>query len=122
MAPDIEAVLNPWAEAKFGAFAGAETPADLEERLPVIRIERDGGGGDRFSDMPRVFVDVFASTADGARTLSNAVHDALVFLTGPVNGAVIRGVRCDSGPSRRPWANEAVHRRGATYSVSYRAA
>lgn len=120
--PDIEAVLNPWAEELTGVFAGAETPADLETRLPVIRIQRGGGGDDRFNGSPRVYVDVFAATADEARTLANSLRDALLFLRGPVRGAVIRGVRCDSGPSRQPWASEAVHRRGATYTVSLRAA
>ncbi|GAB1326973.1 hypothetical protein [Streptomyces sennicomposti] len=120
--PDIEAVLNPWAEEVTGVFAGAETPADLEKRLPAIRIERIGGADDRFSTSPRVAVDVFAATADQARTLANDIRDALLFLRGPVHGAVIRDVRCDSGPSRQPWANEAVHRRGATFTVSFRAA
>ncbi len=117
--PDIEAVLNPWAEATTGVLAGAETPADLETALPRIRIERIGGGAERFSDHPRVAVDVFASTADEARTLANNLRDALLFLRGPVNGAIIRDVRCDSGPSRQPWANEAIHRRGASYTVSF---
>ncbi|MET7939634.1 hypothetical protein [Streptomyces sp. NPDC005302] len=120
--PDIEAVLAPWAEATFDVFAGAETPADLETRLPVIRVERGGGVDDRFATHPRVYVDVFAATADEARTLAASVRDALLFLRGPVNGAVIRDVRCDSGPSRQPWANERVHRRGATYTVSLRPA
>lgn len=120
--PDIEAVLNPWAEETFGVFAGAETPADMETRLPVIRIERGGGSDARFSQSPRVFVDVFAATADEARTLANNVRDALLFLRGPVKGAVIRDVRCDSGPSRQPWDNGAIHRRGATYTVDFRAA
>jgi hypothetical protein len=120
--PDVEAVLAPWAESTFGVFSAAETPADLEKRLPVIRVERGGGDDDRFSGHPRVFVDVFAATADEARTLANTVRDALLFLRGPVNGAVIRSVRCDSGPSRQPWVSEAVHRRGATYTVSLRAA
>lgn len=122
MAADIEAVLAPWAEETFSVFGCSETPADLEEQLPVIRVERIGGPDERFSLHPRVAVDVFAATADEARTLANSVRDALVFLSGPVNGAVIRSVRCDAGPSRQPWANEAVHRRGATYSVSLRAA
>jgi hypothetical protein len=120
--PDVEAVLAPWAESTFGAFSCAETPPDLEDRLPVIRVERIGGPDERFSQHPRVAVDVFAATADEARTLAGQVRDALVLLRGPVNGAVIRGVRCDAGPSRQPWANEAVHRRGASYTVSLRAA
>lgn len=121
-AVDVEAVLNPWAESTFGVFSAAETPANLEQRLPVIRIERGGGVDERFSNHPRVFVDVFAATADEARTLANSVRDALLFLRGPMNGAVIRDVRCDSGPSRQPWANQEVHRRGATYTVSLRTA
>lgn len=119
---DIEAVLAPWLEQTTGVFSAAETPADLENALPMIRVERGGGGDGRFSLHPRVHVDVFAATADEARTLSNSARDALVFLRGPVNGAVIREVRCDSGPSRQPWANEAIHRRGATYTVSLRTA
>jgi hypothetical protein len=120
--PDIEAVLAPWAEETFDVFSAAETPADLETRLPVIRVERLGGSDDRFAEHPRVAVDVFASTADEARTIARSVRDALLFLRGPVNGAVIRDVRCDSGPVRLPWANENVHRRGATYTVSLRPA
>lgn len=120
--PDIEAVLAPWAEATTGVFTAAETPDDLEQILPVIRIERGGGADEMFSGHPRVFVDVFGRTADEARTLANSLRDALLALRGPVNGAVIRHVRCDSGPSRQPWANPAVHRRGATYTVSFRPA
>lgn len=120
--PDVEAVLNPWAEATFGVRAGAATPSDLEKKLPYIRVERGGGADARFSNHPRVYVDVFAATADEARTIANDLRDALLFLRGPVHGAVIRDVRCDSGPSRQPWENEAVHRRGATYTVSLRAA
>lgn len=119
---DIEAVLNPWAEATTGVKAGAETPAELEKKLPRIRIQREGGYDERFTGHPRVFVDVFAATADEARTLANSLRDALIFLRGPVNGAVIRSVRCDSGPSWQPWTNESIHRRGATYTVSYRGA
>lgn len=83
-------------------------------------MERLGGFDDRFRTHPRVVVDVFAASADEARTLSNAIRDALLFLRGPVNGAVISDVRCDSGPSRQPWASPDIHRRGATYTVSYR--
>jgi hypothetical protein len=117
---DVEAVVAPWVEATFGVFAASEAPADLEDRLPAVRVERIGGADERFRGHPRVAVDVFAATADEARTLANAIRDALLFLRGPVNGAVVSGVRCDSGPSRQPWANPAIHRRGATYTVSLR--
>lgn len=119
---DVESILAPWLEETFDVFSAAETPADLEHQLPMIRVERVAGFDERFSLHPRIAVDVFAATADEARTLANSVRDALVFLSGPVNGAVIRSVRCDAGPSRQPWANEAVYRRGASYTVSLRAA
>jgi hypothetical protein len=119
---DVEAVIAPWLEATLGITAGAETPPDLEERLPFIRVERIGGPDDRFAAHPRIAVDVFAASSDEARTHSDQVREALVFVNGPVGGAVVRGVRCDAGPSRQPWANPAIYRRGATYTVSLRAA
>ncbi|MCY0926216.1 hypothetical protein OTB20_08355 [Streptomyces sp. H27-H1] len=119
---DVEAVVAPWIEGTFDVMAGAETPADLEARLPFVRVERIGGADARFAGHPRIAVDVFAGSADEARTLSSSVRDALLFLRGPVGEAVIRDVRCDAGPSRQPWANPAVYRRGAAYTVSLRAA
>ncbi len=118
--PEIEYVLAPWVEATFGVWSGAETPPDLDKRLPVVRVERLGGVEERFSSYPRVAVDVFASTAHEARTLANQICESLLFLSGPVGDAVIRSVRCDAGPARQPWANEAVHRRGMTLTVSLR--
>jgi hypothetical protein len=69
-----------------------------------------------------VSVDVFAADDDEARTLAAQVHEALVFLDGVAGPAVVRGVRCDSLPTSRPWANDSVRRRGAEYTVSLRAA
>lgn len=120
--PDVETVLAPWLEAELEVFSAAATPADLEDNLPMIRVERIGGPDGRFSAHPRVAVDVFAATADEARVLAGRVRDVLVFVSGSVGNSVVRGVRCDAGPSRQPWANESVHRRGATYTVSLRAA
>lgn len=118
MASDVESVIAPWLELTLNVTAGAETPPDLEDRLPFIRVERIGGSDARFTDHPRIAVDVFAATADEARALAGRASDLLLFLHGPVGGAVVRDVRCDAGPSRQPWANPAVYRRGATYTVS----
>ncbi|WP_030962688.1 hypothetical protein [Streptomyces sp. NRRL S-378] len=117
---DVESVIAPWIEGAFDVTAGAETPPDLEERLPFVRVERVGGADERFSGHPRIAVDVFAATADEARSVAKSISDALLFLRGPVGDAVVRDVRCDAGPSRQPWANPAVYRRGATYTVSLR--
>ncbi|MFD3952177.1 hypothetical protein ACFWRC_19400 [Streptomyces albidoflavus] len=119
---DVEQVLAPWLEATLGVFSAAETPDDLEQQLPMIRVERVGGRDDRFAQHPRVAVDVFAATADEARALAERVREALLFLAGPVGPAVVRSVTCSSGSSRLPWATPEIHRRGATYTVSLRAA
>jgi hypothetical protein len=118
----VETVIAPWLEAELGVFSCASTPADLEQRLPVIRVTAGGGSGGRFSQHPRVSVDVFAADDDAARTLAAQVHEALVFLNGDAGPAVVRSVRCDSLPTSRPWANDSVRRRGAEYTVSLRAA
>jgi hypothetical protein len=122
MASDIESVLSPWIEAKTGAFTCAETPADLQSRLPVIRVKRGGGADGRFSGRPTIDVDVFASDADLARALAAQLHEALIFLRGTVGDAVVRDVRCDIGFASRPWEDEEISRRGAQYTVSLRAA
>jgi hypothetical protein len=71
--PDIEAVLNPWAED------------DLRRLQPALRLPRPGDpssplsassalaedSDERFTEHPRVYVDVFAGTADEARTLAS---------------------------------------------------
>ncbi|WP_328742906.1 hypothetical protein OG436_29380 [Streptomyces caniferus] len=119
---DIEAVLCPWVESVTGCFTAPDAPDRMEGDLPVIRIQRLGGYDARFANHPRVVIDVFAGTADEARALGTTVTDALLFLRGPVNGAVVRDTRCDSGFSRQPWANELIHRRGAAFTISLRAA
>ncbi|MFB7823881.1 hypothetical protein [Streptomyces hydrogenans] len=117
---EVEAVLAPWLGTVLSVEYGAETPPDLEERIPFVRVERVGGADDRFRQHPRVAVDVFAATADEARAVSSAARDALIALRGEVRGAVVSDVRCDAGPSRQPWANPEIHRRGATYTVTLR--
>lgn len=122
MTPDVEVVLTAWLAARLSVRTCTETPADLDAILPVVQIERIGGGTERFSDHPRVSVDVYAPSADASMALARQVQEALMSLRGDAAGAVVRDVRCDSGPSRRPYVNPAVDRRGATYTVSLRAA
>jgi hypothetical protein len=119
---DVETALTVWVREKFDADASSERPAELELRLPWVQVARVGGVDTRFSAHPRIDVDVYAASPDEAADLAQDVHEALMFLTGPVHGVVIRGISNTSGPSRRPESNPAVHRRGATYTVSLRPA
>lgn len=122
MAPDVEVALTAWLETTFSVRACTSLPMDLEQILPVVQVQRGGGATELFSDHPRVFVDVYAADEDSASDLALRVQEALMYLRGPVGGAVVRHVRCDAGPSERPYDNPAVHRRGATYTASLRAA
>lgn len=120
MLPDVELALTTWARGMTDATVCTELPADLAGALPLVQIERIGGVGDRFSADARVDVDVYAPTYEAAVDLAASVHDALVYLHGVVGAIVVRDVRVDSLPSRRPYGNPAAHRVGASYTVSAR--
>ncbi|MET9480941.1 hypothetical protein [Streptomyces sp. NPDC006638] len=119
---DVEMVLTSWIRETLSVETSVDRPPELETVLPWITVVRVGGASQRFTGHPRVDVDVYADTADEAARLAGVLDDALLFLRGPVAGAVIRGVTCESGPSKRPELNPAVHRLGASYRVSLRAA
>lgn len=91
------------------AYTVTSTPLDLLERLPVIRVQRIGGGEDRTNDNPRVSIQCFARATyvnpRAAFDLASAVHDQLHRDRLPV---VVAGVRIDtaekqSGPITIPW-------------------
>lgn len=119
---DVEVVLTAWIRESFEVDTSVDRPPELETVLPWVTVVRVGGASERFTGHPRVDVDVYAATADEVAELANTLDEALVFLRGPVAGAVVRAVTCDAGPSKRPEINPAVHRLGASYRVSLRAA
>lgn len=58
--------------------ADTETPADLQEQLPWIRVTRTGGQSDRVTDVASVVVDVFASGATEALGIARQVLQRLI--------------------------------------------
>lgn len=121
MALDIELTLTEWIRGAFSARTCTELPANLADVLPVVQVEEIGGTSGRFNGTPRVDVDVYAADYESARDLAQGIHDALLFLNGTVGtDAVIRGVRVDSRPSRRPYDNAGLRRVGASYTISAR--
>lgn len=120
MLPDVELALTTWARDLTDATVCTELPADLAGALPLVQFERIGGVGDRFSADARVDVDVYAATYAAAVDLAALVHDALALLRGTVGAIVVRGVRLDSIPARRPYGNPNVRRVGGSYTVSAR--
>ncbi len=97
---------------------GTQTPADLETRMPFIRIVRSPGGPtDRLDDVARLEVDVFAATYAEAEPMSRRIRDWLIF-NGPhrTQAVIFDKIKCDSGPQELPWS-DTVRRFGASYTA-----
>jgi len=117
--PDVQAALVALLAPMAGGRAGIETPADLESRLPFVRVMRTGGGSGRVSDSATVQVDVFAASYGAGEDLAERVRQ---YLTGrPLRHgrAVLDRVVCESAPVELPWAPR-VRRFVATYVVTSR--
>ncbi len=95
---------------------GVETPVNLEDVLPFVRVLRVGGNRERFNDLAVVDVDAFAATYSAAQTLA---EDIAEFLMGPPPGVPeLDLVVCEVGPRELPWADDnTVRRWGATYRL-----
>ncbi|MEU3355274.1 hypothetical protein [Streptomyces sp. NPDC037389] len=123
--PDAEAALVAWLPGLLdGARVCTDTPADLEAALPLVRLYRSGGTDDGFRlDVATVEVDAFAATRAEAVHLATRVRSLLLeALPGttavPATGGVVfTACSTIAAPAVRPWANSAVVRVGATYTV-----
>jgi hypothetical protein len=105
--PDIQRVLVEHL-AQFGNTA-IETPQNLNERLPFVRIVRTGGGSGLISDGARFEVDVFAGTYLAAEQLAEQIRQ---YLCGPPPGPhALDRVECLTGPRELPWDDDGLVRR-----------
>ncbi len=118
--PDVQRVLVTLLEPLAGAGrAGIETPGDLQQKLPFVRVVRTGGSSTRLSDYALVDVDCFAATYTAAELLAERVRQ---YLTGPPlrsGPAVLDRITCQSAATELPWA-PGIRRLNATYQVTAR--
>lgn len=121
--PDIHVLLIEVLTPFVGVDrVGTQTPADLGQRLPFIRVNRTGGYSDRLGDYARVDIDTFHRTYVDAERLTARVHEHLI--TGRLrasNGRVDR-VGVDLAPIEAPWATSGVRRFTARYLLVCRRA
>ncbi len=113
--PDVQRLLVVGLEPLVGVGRTAvETPDDLEDRMPFVRIMRVGGGRDRLNDQPTVDIDVFAATYTAAENLAEQIAEWLI---GPPSGIrEFDRVTCEVAPRELPWVDDnTVRRWGATY-------
>lgn len=117
--PDTEAAVLELL-ADFAEQLGTVTPADLQDVVPYIRVQRYGGGDDHITDAARVDVDVFAANRAAAWTLSATVHQRMLSFPHVLSNCVIDYVATDIGPRELPWGDPEVRRFTASYQVSAR--
>lgn len=121
--PDVERVLQD-------AFSGIATsvsatvvtvlPADLQETLPLIRVRRLGGGDDRWTDQPRVDVEVYAPSRQVGKPLALALQARLLSFPIPTAHGVIDRASTEVGPQEIPYTDQDVRLFVSTYRLSLR--
>lgn len=119
--PDVEQTLAVLLEALVGGelHTGTETPADLDKKMPFIRVIRPPGGGfsDAVNDYATVEIDVFHTNYhSGAKPLAERVRQFLTTQKHRLGPAVIDTITCTSSPGELPWA-PGIRRVGATYQT-----
>ncbi len=113
--PDVQRLLVFELEALAGAgHTAIQTPPDLTDVLPFVRVLRIGGPSDRLHDFPTIDVDVFAATYTAAELLAEQIRQWLVGPPPPVRE--LDRVDVDVAPRELPWGDGSTVRRfGATY-------
>lgn len=129
MYPSAPLLLVRETASRFpSARVATETPANLQQVLaskPMIRVERSGGPRRYTLDQASIDVDVFALTLAAADALCGQVCNEWEFnmpgalIDAGIHGrAVVALVRITSSPSRRPTADPAIYRVGASAQVT----
>ncbi len=118
--PHVQKLLVLALEGLAGGaeHTGTETPDDLQDRLPFVRVRRVTGDSTWLNDRPVVEVDVFAATQDVAWRLAEDIRDYLVGPPPPL--PLLDRIDCEQGPRELPWADGRVRRWGADYRVTSR--
>lgn len=105
----IEALLIPWLTSQVaGVRFLTETPADLQDVVPVVRVLRTGGAADpnapRF-DAPRLVFECYDKGYLAAATLADQVDHAIlrVLPAQTLSGSVVTKVTQVSGPTHIPY-------------------
>lgn len=114
--PNIERLVAEIFATQLGGagHVGSETPDDLEQVLPFLRVVRVGGPRTHQFDYPVVDLDYFdVDEATGAPAAS-AIANRL--LAKPPPHPSLDLVSCEPAFRELPWGdNESVRRWGATY-------
>ncbi len=127
MYPDEEVLLRDFLTGAVTPTPriGVSTPADPQGTYAwvangFVKLQRIGGAGRYGIDRPRVYVECFALTYDGAKSLAGKVRDALENRLVDYRGAdgVAGDALTDSAPAWAPYDDTKLTRFIATYSLT----
>lgn len=93
------------------------TPDDLEEQLPLCRVNRIGGVDDRITDMARVDVELYAGTWTSARDLAESARQIILVRRQRTSAGLLDRAETEVGPRRLRHENPRVRLVGAVYRV-----
>ena len=117
---DVEQMLVGWVPTVVGAACSTELPANLQTRLPWVRVGRIGGPSNYGIDQPTVATDVFAATRPAAKALAYDLYSAFEFeLPRYMNAyGTVLTAESISGPFWQPWDDTTLRRFGMTHRIT----
>jgi hypothetical protein len=126
---DSDQLLVAALQAEFpGVRVCTELPANLEQVLPVVQVNRFGGHVDFASmDRPHTDVDVWAASDEACAVLAGQVRSWILMgmvgvrIVASTGTGTFSAVHEQTGMMRRPSSNPDVWRRGAAYTISVHA-
>jgi hypothetical protein len=101
-------------------IVGPRLPADLQERMPLIRVRGIGGADDRITDRPRVDVETYAADYPTSRDLAEACRQRLLAYPHITTAGNVDWAVTESKPTEIPHDDQAVRLVAATYRISFR--
>lgn len=118
--PSIEPIFAAWLADRRDIAVVEQLPTNLTFALPLIAVERLSGADATLTlDDATLDVDVFASSRDAARNISEQIReDVRLHLTGYTTGRLsVSRTATVQAPVPRPWGNDAVWRFSGTYRI-----
>lgn len=118
---DADAALGRWVSLALGVPVATETPANLEKRLPFIRLRRVGGTDPELTlDQVVVAVDAFHDDGPSASALASRVRTLLRHRSRGVQlaGCRVGLVGTVTAPIWAAWDDTSLRRYTATYRVT----
>lgn len=130
MYPSVPQLLVTVLQSEFpDVRVVTELPAELEQDLPVVQVNRFGGGGDVITmDTAYIDVDVWAATLLDADMLASQVATWMrLYLPGyrvvsAAGTGTFAACRSQTGMMQRPSGNPDVKRVGGAFTVTVHSA